>query len=409
MKIETIKIKNFKSLKEVELRDLPQYCVFLGRNGVGKTTLFKVFAFIKNCLESNVRSALELEGGLNGFKEVITRGANPEKETIDLEIQFRMEIASKQRLVTYLLQIGLSRTSQPIVKREILRYKRGRSGKPFHFLDFSSGIGYAIANEEDFDKPDEELERENEKLATEDTLAIKGLGQFERFKAAKAFRELLEQWHVSDFHIGDARGGKKDSGSIHLSASGDNLPAVARHLYEQHPERFDLIKQKMRDRVPGVEDIEVKVMDDGRLIIRYKDGAFIDPFFDKNVSDGTIKMFAYLILLHDPLPHLILCVEEPENQLYPELMSVLAEEFQEYANQGGQVFVSTHSPQFLNAVELPQLYVIEKVDGVSQVYRASKDPLLSEQVEAGWKLGTLWERGTMKGLGERIVNTNKIG
>ena len=100
----------------------------------------------------------------------------------------------------------------------------------------------------------------------------------------------------------------------------------------------------MGQRVPGVTQVEAKATEDGRLVLRFKDGTFRDPFIARYVSDGTIKMFAYLILLHDPKPHPVLAVEEPENQLYPRLLKELVEEFRNYAVRGGQVFVSTHSP-----------------------------------------------------------------
>ena len=76
----------------------------------------------------------------------------------------------------------------------------------------------------------------------------------------------------------------------------------------------------MSDRVPGVDEVEAKATEDGRLVLRFQDGSFKDPFIARYVSDGTIKMFAYLVLLYDPQPHPLLAVEEPENQLYPELM-----------------------------------------------------------------------------------------
>jgi predicted ATPase len=136
--------------------------------------------------------------------------------------------------------------------------------------------------------------------------------------------------------------------------------------------------------------------------MRYKDGAFGEPFIDRNVSDGTVKMFAYLVLLHDPLPHPILCVEEPENQLYPELMNLLAEEFEEYTMHGGQVFVSTHSPQFLNAIGVWNLFLIEKENGISQIFRVGADPVIKEQVDAGSTAGTLWEEGFMNGVSARL-------
>lgn len=391
MNIETIRIKNFKALRHIEITNIPAYCVLVGRNGTGKTTLFRVFSFLKNCLAKNVRMALNIEGGRNGLKEVLSRGHDG--EDLEIEIQFRLNIAGVNRLVTYRLEIGETTNRSPIVKREILRYKRGRHGSPFHFIDFAYGEGYAINNEEDFDKPDLELTRESQKLDSPDTLAIKGLGQFERFKAASAFRQLIENWHISDFHINSARGDKEEEAAEHLSPSGDNLPCMARYLYEKHRPVFDSIKQRMQERVPGVTDISVTVTEDGRLLMKYRDGAFVDPFIDKNVSDGTIKMFAYLVLLADPKPHPILCVEEPENQLYPELMGVLAEEFQQYAERGGQVFVSSHSPDFLNAVPLESIYWLEKEQGETSIHRAADFSMLRRLNKEGDLPGYLWNQG----------------
>ena len=187
MKIETIRLRNFKAFREVNLTDLPGFLVVVGANGTGKTTLFDVFGFLHDCLKGNVRTALDKRGR---FREVLSRGCDPEKDAIHIEIQYRMEITGKERLVTYSVEIG-EVSGQPVVLREVLRYKRGRHGKPFHFLDFTQGDGYAIVNEEDFTKSEEELERETQRVAP-DALAIKGLGQFERFKAANAFRQLID-------------------------------------------------------------------------------------------------------------------------------------------------------------------------------------------------------------------------
>ena len=393
MKIETIRLRNFKAFREVNLTDLPHFLVVVGANGVGKTTLFDVFGFLHDCLKGNVRSALDKRGR---FREVLSRGRNPEVDSILIEIQYRMEITGKERLVTYSVEIG-EVSGQPVVLREVLRYKRGRHGKPFHFLDFTRGEGYAIVNEEDFTRSEEELERETQKVSP-DALAIKGLGQFERFKAANAFRQLIEHWHVSDFHISAARGRKDASGdSEHLSESGDNLPLVARTLHEQHRAKFQRILDTMARRVPGVSAVEPMLMDDGYLTLRFQDGSFKTPFLDRYVSDGTIKMFAYLVLLHDPDPHPLLCVEEPENQLYPSLMGALAEEFRAYAHRGGQVFVSTHSPDFLNAIELGEAYWMVKRDGCTEIHRAQDNPQVAAYMAEGDQLGYLWKEGFFDG------------
>jgi predicted ATPase len=391
MRIESIRLKNYKAFRDATLKDIPPFLVVVGANGAGKTTLFDVFGFLHDCLKNNVRHALDSRGR---FKEVLSRDSNG--DSILIEIQYRMEIAGIERLVTYSLEIA-ERNNGPYVKHEILRYKRGRYGSPFHFLDFSNGEGYAIINEENFNQPDEELTRENQKVSP-DTLAIKGLGQFERFKAANAFRQLIESWHVSDFHISAARGRKEASGeSEHLSETGDNLPLVAQRLFEQHPVTFQKILDTMARRVPGVSGVEPKLQDDGYLTLRFQDGSFKTPFLDRYVSDGTIKMFAYLVLLHDPKPHPLLCVEEPENQLYPKLMLELAEEFRQYANRGGQVLVSTHSPDFLNAVELDEVCWLVKTQGNTEIRRAKDNEQIAAYMADGDKMGYLWNQGFFEG------------
>lgn len=393
MKIESIRLKNFKAFRDVHLKEIPAFLVVVGANGSGKSTLFDVFGFLHDCLRTNVRQALDKRGR---FSEVLSRGSDPQKDSILIELQYRMEIAGVKRLVTYSLKIAEIQ-GQPVVIKELLRYKRGRHGSPYHFLSFSSGEGYAITNEEDFQKADEELDRETQKVAP-DTLAIKGLGQFERFKAANAFRNLIENWHVSDFHISAARGRKDAAGETeHLSESGENLPLVARFLHEQHHALFQKILTTMTNRVPGVTLVEPKLMDDGYLTLRFQDGSFKTPFLDRYVSDGTIKMFAYLVLLNDPKPHPLLCVEEPENQLYPQLMTELAEEFRSYAKRGGQVFVSTHSPDFLNALELEEVCWLVKQQGCTDIRRAKDDVQIAAYVADGDLLGYLWKQGFFGG------------
>ncbi len=144
--------------------------------------------------------------------------------------------------------------------------------------------------------------------------------------------------------------------------------------------------------VPGVTNVEAKVTEDGYVILHFQDGRFKNPFSSKLVSDGTIKMFTYLVLLSDPNPHALLCVEEPENQLYPELLSQLAEEFRHYSGIGGQVFISTHSPDFLDAIRLEELYCMVKVDGYTNIVRASNLPLVVSLYHEGDLLGELWQQ-----------------
>lgn len=391
MHIESIRLKNFKSFHDVEMKDIPRFCVIVGANGSGKSTLFSVFEFLREALSSNVHTALMKLGGSRGFKEVRTRGV---AGNIEMELKFRENEGAP--LITYFLSVG-EENGRPIVAREILKYRRGSGGQPWHFLDFSHGEGLAVTNELDRVTDVKQLERERQKLRSPEILAVKGLAQFERFPAVMTLGNLIENWHISDFHISRARPEQESGYAEHLSREGENLSLVTEYLHSRHPKTFKTILKRMSERVPGINHIDAKVTEEGRVLLRFQDGAFEDPFLARYVSDGTIKMFAYLVLLYDPDPHPLLCVEEPENQLYPTLLWELAEEFRAYAERGGQVFVSSHSPDFLNAVKLEEVFWLIKAQGFTSVKRAREDEQIVAFMDEGDQMGYLWKEGFFQG------------
>lgn len=389
MQIESIEIRNYRLFRDAELSNLPRMTVVVGANGSGKSTLFDVFSFLKEALTQNVAQAVARRGG---FQELVSRG---EKGPIGITVKFR---ESGGRLATYQLDIA-SDAGKPFVQREILKFRRGQYGKPWHFVDFSRGRGTAITNEAAYGQEGVVEERKEHVLDDPSVLAIKGLGQFKEFRVVAEFRGLIENWHISDFHISDARPSAEAGYAEHLSTRGDNVAQVAQYLYEHHRDQFDKVLRAMSERVPGVSKVEAKPTEDGRLVLRFQDGSFQDPFIARYVSDGTIKMFAYLVLLHDPQPHPLLAIEEPENQLYPELLHELVEEFRDYARRGGQVFVSTHSPEFLNGANLDEIYWLVKEQGFTTVRRASDSELLQNLVHEGDLPGVLWKQGLFEGAG----------
>lgn len=395
MHIESIRLKNFKSFKEMEINNLPKFCVFVGANGSGKSTIFSVFEFLKRAMSSNINAALANLGGSRGFAEVRSRN---QSGSIEIEIKFRED--SHSPLITYFLEIDQADQRKAYVKREILKYRRGSSGQPWHFLDFANGHGEAVTNELDLDNIQsvEELEREQQTLKSPDILAIKGLAQFERFPATVALGNLIDNWHIFDFHVNQARAEKEAGSAEQLSRDGENLSLVLQYFYENHPQVFEQILNQLSRRIPGIEQVESKTTEYGKVLLKFQDGAFEDPFLARYVSDGTIKMLMYLTLLYDPVPHPLLCVEEPENQLYPKLLWELAEEFRSYANRGSQVFVSTHSPDFLNAVNVDEVFLLIKQKGYTQIKAAKDDEQVVAFIEAGDQMGYLWTSGLLPGM-----------
>lgn len=393
MKIESLKIKNFKAFKNAEMRDIPRFCVIVGSNGSGKTTLFNVFGFLKDALATNANTAFNKRGG---FNEVISRGC---KGSIEFEIKFRAKNTAKNNpIITYFLSVS-QKNGKTIVNKEILKYRRGQYGQPWEFLNFNNGKGEAVINEQMLDSTEEkDLKREAQTLKSPDILAIKGLAQFEKFPAVIALSELIDNWHVSDIHVNEARNIQQADYAEHLSTLGENLSNVIDYLHKNHKDILDEIIKVLQQRIKGISEVRAEPIETGQVLLKIQDESFDEPFLVRYISDGTIKMLAYLVLLYDPKPYPLLCVEEPENQLYPHLLAELAEEFRIYSKKGEQVFVSTHSPDFLNAIEVDEVFLLVKDNGYSAIKRISDDEQIKAYMNAGDKMGYLWKQGLFEGI-----------
>ena len=330
-RIERLKVRNFRALRDVELTHLTPLTVLLGPNGSGKSTVFDVFAFLAECFESGLRRAWEKRGRA---RELKSRG---EEGPVLIEIAYREQ--PRRPLITYHLEVD-ERKGRPVVVRERLRWRRGRRyGTPFRFLDHTDGTGWVISGE----LPDAQDERTEVPLSSPDTLAVNALGQLAENPRVVALRNFIMGWHVSYLSAEDARGQPEAGPEERLSKTGDNLANVIQYLSEEHPERLEVIFGRLRERVPRIQNVTADPMPDGRLLLQIRDAPFSEPVMARFASDGTLKMLAYLTLLHDPVPPPFIGIEEPENFLHPRLLHGLAEECRKAA-EATQVLVTTHSP-----------------------------------------------------------------
>ena len=400
MRIRSIKIRNYKSLQDVEMKDIPGFAVLVGANGVGKSTLIDVFNFLKDALKNDMRVALQRRGG---FQQVVSRGHENEPIEITLEFETSGKRKIDKGISNYHVSITELKDRKINIAMESLDFRSGPNDMHHRSIIFENGkivfiseLPGIVGIDSDFGS----LFRRVLQLDAPYILALKGIGQFKPFAVASQLRELIENWQVSDLHIEDARKEPDAESAEHLNSDGSNIALYAQYLLDEHKDIFNEIIDDMERCVPGISNVEAVELGDGRIALRFWDQAFEKGFLARAVSDGTIRMFAYLALLKDPNPHPLLCIEEPENQLYPTLLSTLAEEFAAHAKRRkgeGQVFVTTHSPDFLNHVPLESIYWLEKRDGFSKLHRASDDSQLVALVNEGDRPGNLWRHNLFQG------------
>ena len=420
-KIEGFRVRNFRVLKDVVLGRLwnrhtagplsPMTAV-IGKNGVGKSTLFDAFGFLSDCVKFGVEEACDIRGR-GGFEKIRSQGCDG---PIEFEVYYKED--GNARPITYELSIGPDESGRPCVLMERLRQRRKgqKHGWPFSFLILNDGKGIVWKGEKEGRQIDEsqknldlsgllqaiqsddagEESKETEVVELEDRrrLGIATLGSLKQHPRISAFRRFIEGWYLSYFRPDSARALPLAGPQMHLNVHGDNIGNVVQYMERDQPARFRAVLDRIADRIPGIRKIDTERTSDGRLLLRFNDEGFQDPFYAQQMSDGTLKLFAYMLLLADPTPPPFLCIEEPENGLYHKLLEILANEFRDHATGrkgSSQVFITTHQPYFVDALLPEEVWILEKrADGFSSIRRASDDALVRNMVEEGLPLGSLW-------------------
>jgi predicted ATPase len=399
--IEGFRVRNYRALRDVTLgklsteqqgEPLTPFTVVIGKNGVGKSTLFDAFGFVADCLSTDVEAACDAKQR-GGFERMRSLGIG---EPIQFEIYYR-EVKG-ERPITYELAINLDDSGRPFVESEVLKQRRKgqKHGRPYPFLRLHYGKGKVWAGEEAVETVSGEEDRAQEDVELTDLrqLGIATLGTLKEHPRIKRFRDFLKGWYLSYFHPDAARSIPSAGAQRHLNIHGDNIGNVVQYMEREHKDRFQSILSRIASKIPGIQSIQTDVTKDKRVLLQFDDGAFSDPFYAGQMSDGTLKIFAYLLLMEDPEPPPFICIEEPENGLYHRLLDSLATELRSHATgkkNAPQMFVTTHQPYFVDALSPKEVWILEKgKDGFSTIRRASDIELVRNLVAEGLPLGGLW-------------------
>ena len=382
-RVERVRIKNFRAIRDVTLDSITPLSVLLGPNGSGKSTVFDVFAFLAECFTDGLRRAVGSRGD-GTLRDLRSRDS---EGPISLELTYREGYVGSTRpsAITYHLEIAEER-NRPVIAREWMHWKRQSYGAPYRFLDYARGQGTVITGE----VPEKEDRRIERSLTAADVLAVSTLGQLAENPRVKALRDFVTGWHLSHLSAKEMRQVPTAGPQEHLSRSGDNLVNVIDYLRENDPQILESIFTRLRHRIPQIERVDSTPLPSGHLLLMAKDAPFKEAVQARYASDGTMKMLAYLVQLNDPAPPPLTGIEEPENFLHPKLLRELAEECDQAASRT-QLLVTTHSPFFIDALAPEQVWAMARNEtGYTIARRLADMPNLRLMLDAGASLGDLW-------------------
>lgn len=399
-KIEGIRIENYGALKSIcmgklfsyqEGRPLGNMVTIIGPSGTGKSTIADAFGFIADCLDKGVEEACDM-GNRGGFKQLVSQG---KEEVIHFEIYYRETSTSKP--ITYELSIALDKNERPYVLDERLRQRVEKRGWPKSFLNLHEGKGYAFEGKDGWQDDDGSIigqgKRVEVDLADKRKLGIATYGAMAQYNRIVDFMNFLKSWYLCYFSPDSARQIQYAAPQAYLNRTGSNLNNVAQYMFREDKAGFERVLKEIQTKLPGIRLIEPKYMENGQMVLRFLEQGFEEPFYSPHMSDGTLKLFAYYLLLHEHTPRQLVFIEEPENGLYHQYLTELACEMRKNVGNGftKQLFVTTHSPFFVNALNPEDVWVLQKnEDGFSTVKRASEYEFVKEMSYENVLLGDLW-------------------
>ena len=187
---------------------------------------------------------------------------------------------------------------------------------------------------------------------------------------------------------------KTDLPNANLAEDHANLGLVLNRLSQDYSVRERIVAE-LRRLYEDVSDFHVSIeFNTAQLFVQEREGQVTVPA--TRLSDGTIRYLSLLAILCDPAPPPLVCIEEPELGLHPDILPGLAELLLE-ASERCQLIVTTHSEVLVDALthEPECVVVCDKMDGQTHLRRLSASDL-KDWLEK-YRLGELWSSGEIGG------------
>ncbi len=361
MKVKSIAIENFKSIKKVSL-DLKNINILVGANGAGKSNFIQFFSLLNNIVNHNLQNYITEKGGADNFLFFGRKYSASFFGNISFginEYEFELKPTSENNFY---------------FDREITTYHNQRYGG-MSKRDLSDG--------------------------NKETNLIKEYEKDKRENVIFDFRKSMISWIVYHFHDTSSNSkikqesDKNDNRSLRRDAS--NLAAFLYLLQEKHSDYLKRIENTIKLIAPFFDKFQLEplALNPEKIRLEWKH-VNSDQYFDTNhFSDGTLRMICLITLLLQPkLPDTII-IDEPELGLHPSAIQLLASMIKSVADEGKQIICSTQSVTLLNQFNPEDIIVVDREDNESKFKRLDEERL--EKWLDEYAIGELWEKNILGG------------
>lgn len=396
--IKTIQVSNFKSISN-DIISLKNFNVLIGANASGKSNFVDIFRFIHDVLKDRLSSAI---GRRLGWENVLTR----EKEK---EEKIKIEFSCDLEKIDMKIPIG-KKDFKPINIE--YKFKAGYSRRRFFIDEEIFKARFKKNNDEKIEK----FERTRNKIKSYHT-------EGKTFSVPSQMKDLLflqyvfpgisslylssfiKEWRFYDLDVNKARCSCYEDSQDFLLGDGDNLAMILDRLKKQGSSKVKIIRNQilklMPILIPGFEDWKTEQQYDGSLGFSIREKGINKPLLPKMISDGTIRLLSILLaLLYQPSRAELICVDEPERHLHPQVLKPLIE-IMRNVSEKTQLIVTTHSAELVKYLNPNEVFMVDKIDNITHIMPAQDVKMINKFLE-DFTLDELWLGGYLEERGKII-------
>ena len=395
--LKKIRVTNFKSISNEPVR-LENFNVLIGANAAGKSNFVDALRFLSDVSRDRLSSAV---GKRLGWENVLTR-EREEQEKIKIEIscdlsemdkEIRIEKKGYESIdVEYKVEAGYSE-GQSFINSEIFKslIKLNKHERIERFNRTRTKIKMPRRY-----KNEEKIESFDVHSQMRDTLF---LWQAFPHISTLYLHNFMRDWRFYDLDVKAARMSCYEDSQGVLLDDGHNLASILERLkLFKTPKARSIRKQilnLMSVLIPGFEDWIVERLYDGSLGFGIKEKGISKPLLPKMVSDGTIRLMSVLVaLLYQPPKARLICLDEPERYLHPQVLETLIEIMRKVSKET-QIIVTTHSGEFVRWLKPKEVLMVDKIDNTTHIIRAQNIKMIDKFLDE-FSLDELWLGGYLK-------------
>lgn len=367
MGIYSIKIKNFKSIRETEDILIKPLNVLIGPNGAGKSNFISFFKFLNALFENQLQNHIARKGRADGF----------------------MYFGKKSGFIAG--DIIFLNNDDKISNRYRFKMEPDQSDSMFFAEEYSD---YNMQTRYSDDKA------WSEKLINSGGTKETKLHDVLYSKRTEFLKTFFESFKVYHFHdtsdSSKLKGFCKTTDYDSFIEDGSNLPAFLYGMKETSPKHFKILEHTIKSVAPFINSLYLQPdkRDSQQIELRWKETGHDNLFNAYSLSDGTLRFICLCTLLLQPEPPTTIIIDEPELGLHPFAIQKLASMLK-IASSKSQIIVSTQSVNLVDQFSADDVIVVERENDQTVFKRQNQEGL--KQWLEDYTLGELWEKNVLGG------------